>query len=201
MAKTETKNKLFLALAASIALCSLGDVAMAAKGPMSPDARIKRQYSRIDTALKSGSLTQDQADSLKANVADIQRDVDAKKASNGGSLKPEDLKTVESQLNENSNQIQAAQSGGSKNVNGSNTLGAKWAKGADGAQNPNKLKKEMKSEENREVRQEKQALEQKVENQQLDYEKQMVEKLGEQRPAIQKNKSDLQDIRKESGAD
>ncbi len=201
MAKTETKNKLFLALAVSIALCSLSNTAIAAKGPLSPDARIKKQYSRIDSALKSGSLTQDQADSLKANVADIQRDVDTKKASNGGSLKAEDLKTIESQLNENSNQIQAAQAGGSKNVNGSNTLGAKWAKGADGAQNPNKLKKEMKAEEKRELRQEKQALEQKVENQQLDYEKQMVEKLGEQRPEIQKKKSDLQDIRKESGAD
>lgn len=201
MAKTETQNKLFLALAVSIALCSLSNTAIAAKGPLSPDARIKKQYSRIDSALKSGSLTQDQADSLKANVADIQRDVDTKKASNGGSLKAEDLKTIESQLNENSNQIQAAQAGGSKNVNGSNTLGAKWAKGADGAQNPNKLNKEMKAEEKRELRQEKQALEQKVENQQLDYEKQMVEKLGEQRPEIQKKKSDLQDIRKESGAD
>ena len=198
---TKIKKRFFLALAMSIAMVSTSEIALAAKGPMSPDARIKRQFSRIDAALKSGALTQDQADSLKANVQDIQRDMDAKKAANNGSLKPEDLKTIESQLNENSNQIQTAQGGGSKNVNGPNTLGAKWAKGADGAQNANKLKKEMKAEEKREVRQEKQALEQKVENQQLDYEKQMVEKLGEQRPEIQKKKSELQEIRQESGAD
>jgi len=190
----------FLAIALSLTFFSMPESVMA-KGGLSPEARFKRQYSRIDVGLKNGSLTQAQADSLKANVADMERDVAAKKASNGGSLKPEDLKTVESQLNENSNQIQAAQAGGTKDVNGANTLGAKWAKGADGAQNPNKLKKEMKSEEKREVRQEKQALEQKVEGQQLDYEKQMVEKLGEQRPDIQKKKSDLQDIRQESGAD
>lgn len=198
-----TKKRFSLALAFSLALFLNAGVILSgsAKGPMSPEARIKRQYSRIDAGLKSGTLNQDQADSLKANVADIERDVAAKKAANNGSLKPEDLKTVESQLNENSNQIQTAQGGGSKNVNGPNTLGAKWAKGADGAQNANKLKKEMKAEEKREVRQEKQALEQKVENQQLNYEKQMVEKLGEQRPEIQKKKSELQEIRQESGAD
>ncbi|MDX2106946.1 MAG: hypothetical protein SFY67_11135 [Candidatus Melainabacteria bacterium] len=197
-----TKKHYSLTLAIGLVLLSQVNLTLGVHADgLSPEARIKRQYSRIDIGLKNGALSQDQADSLKANVADIERDVAAKKASNNGSLKPEDLKTIESQLNENSNQIQAAKAGGSKNVNGSNTLGAKWAKGADGAQNANKLKKEMKSEEKREVRQEKQALEQKVENQQLDYEKQMVEKLGEQRPEIQKKKSELQEIRQESGAD
>lgn len=61
--------------------------------------------------------------------------------------------------------------------------------------------KKMKAQEARELRQEKQVNEQTLEQQQLDYEKEVVNSLGQQRPAIQKKKNELEEVRKESGAD
>lgn len=195
------KKRDYMALALALSLVFAGNQAFASRNAMDPATRIKRQYLRIENGVKDGTLSQDVAAKLKQNVSQIESDFNAKRQADGGKLNPEDMKTIQSQLNENSDQIETAEGGGTKKVNSSNSLGPKWTPGPDGAQNTKSLKKQMKAEEKREVRQEKQALEQKLEGQQLDYEKQMVEKLGEQRPEIQKKKSDLQDIRKESGAD
>lgn len=195
------KKRGFMALALVLSFAFAGSQAFASRNAMDPATRIKRQYLRIESGLKDGSLTQDAAAKLKSNVSGIEIDFNAKRQANGGRLKPEDMKTIQSQLNENSDQIETAEAGGTKRVSSSKALGPKWTPGPDGAQNVKSLKKQMKAEEKREVRQEKQALEQKLEGQQLDYEKQMVEKLGEQRPEIQKKKSELQEVRQESGAD
>ncbi len=189
-----------MALALVLSFAFAGSQAFASRNAMDPATRIKRQYLRIESGLKDGRLTQDAAAKLKSNVSGIEIDFNAKRQANGGRLKPEDMKTIQSQLNENSDQIETAEAGGTKRVSSSKALGPKWTPGPDGAQNVKSLKKQMKAE-TREVRQEKQALEQTLEGQQLDYEKQMVEKLGEQRPEIQKKKSELQEVRQESGAD
>lgn len=190
-----------MALALALSFAFAGNLAFASKNAMDPATRIKRQYLRIESGVKDGSLSQDVASKLKSNVSQIEIDFNAKRQAAGGRLNPEDMKTIQSQLNENSDQIETAEAGGTKKVSSSKALGPKWTPGPDGAQNVKSLKKQMKAEEKRELRQERQALEQKLEGQQLDYEKQMVEKLGEQRPEIQKKKSDLQEIRQESGAD
>ena len=163
--------------------------------------RIHRQHWRINHALKSGLIKEDQAKSLRDAVDGIAADVQAARAKNGGTLKPEELKQFENSLNQSSEQIRTLAEAGDATVQSGKVLGPTWSKGQDGAQNPKNLLQQMKSENKRELRQERQATEQKIEQQQLQYEKEMVERLGEQKQDIIKGKEDLKDIRKESGAD
>jgi hypothetical protein len=165
------------------------------------EQRVHRQNLRVNHALKSGLITEDQAKKLRDTITDIASDAQNLRQQNGGALKPEDLKKIENSLNQSSEQIKSVAESGSSTVESGKVLGATWTKGPDGAQNPKKLLNQMKQENKRELRQERQATEQKIEQQQQQYEKEMVEKLGEQKQEILKNKDDIRDIRKESGAD
>ncbi len=165
------------------------------------DGRVQRQHWRISHALKVGLITQDQATDLKRNVDDIAAQVQQLRQQNGGKLKPEDLTQIENSLNQSSDQIRTVAESGHAEVQSGKVLGATWSKGPDGAQNPKELLKQMKKENNRELRQERQSNEQKIEQQQLQYEREMVEHLGEQKQNILQQKDQLKDVRKESGAD
>lgn len=171
------------------------------KAMMSVDERVKRQYRKIDAGLKSGAIDDATAHHLKELVGGIEQQIRVNRASNSGDLKPEQTTNIQNSLNQSAHQIRTAIGGGTTSVESGDVLGPQWSRGLDGAQNSRKLLGGMKSEERRELRQEKQANEQTLENQQLDYERQMMVKLGNQRKQIQKNKGNLQDVRKEQGAD
>lgn len=168
---------------------------------MSIDARLDRQRKRIKRALDQGRITAKQAKNLSSGVSEIEGKAKTLKSANGGSLKKEDIAQLENSLNQSNELILSTANAGKRSVQSGDVLGARWAKGADGAQNPKKLKQEMKRENRRELRQYRQANEQKIEQQQLDYEKEMVEKLGDQRKDVLKEKENLKDVRKDSGAD
>ncbi|MBK9145686.1 MAG: hypothetical protein IPM23_24700 [Candidatus Melainabacteria bacterium] len=170
-------------------------------GKASVDARIARQKNRIEKALKSGSITPDQSEDLRRSVLEIESRVKAMRTANDGKLKPEELTEIKNSLNQSSNMIKSIAESGTHKAQPGRVLGPAWKQGADGGQDPKKLMKGMKRESRRERRQEKQALEQKIEQQQLQYEKEMVESLSEQKEDILKQKQELQDVRKESGAD
>lgn len=165
------------------------------------DERVQRQHWRIKHALKTGLITDDQAKQLTSGVDTIAAQIQQLRQSGGGTLKPEDLKQVENSLNQSSDQIRTVAESGDASVQSGKVLGPTWSKGKDGAQNPKNLLNQMKQENRRELRQEKQANEQKLEEQQLKYEREMVENLGEQKQDILKQKDQLKDVRKESGAD
>ena len=171
------------------------------KSKVGIDARIARQKQRIGEALQKGAINQDQANKLRAAVKDIEDDVKGMRTVDGGTLKPEQRIQIQNSLNQSDAMIRSIAEAGEHSVQSGDVLGAKWKKGPDGAQNPKSLLKEMRQENRRELRQEKQALEQKVEQQQLQYEKEMVEGLGDQRSDIIKNKNQLKEVRKDSGAD
>lgn len=164
------------------------------------DARLQRQFKRIDHGLKNGKLTQQQADNLRTLVIKVQNDVKTKRAGNSGKLNAEQLKQVLNALSQNANQISTALGAGTSEEAGADALGPNWKPGKDGAQDPKALLKQMKKQEARELRQERQANEQILEQQQLDYEKEVISNLGQQKPAIQKKKNQLEEVRKENNA-
>lgn len=164
------------------------------------DARLQRQFKRIAHGLKNGKLTQQQADNLRTLVLNVQNDVKSKRAGNSGKLNAEQLKQVLNALSQNSNQINTALGAGTSEDAGPDALGPNWKPGRDGAQDPKALLKQMKKQEARELRQERQANEQILEQQQLDYEKEVISNLGQQKPAIQKKKNQLEEVRKENNA-
>jgi hypothetical protein len=173
----------------------------AAGREITPEMRIKRQYMRIKRGEMTGQLSSEQAKTLRQAVADAESQLQELQTKGEGNLKPEDLKAVESRLHENANQIQTMLGGGTHKVESEKVLGPNWTPGPDGAQDPKSLLKQMKSEEKRELRQERQRNMQAIEQQQLEYEKSMLNKLGNQRPEIQKDKRQLENIRQKSGAD
>jgi hypothetical protein len=159
--------------------------------------RLKRQRRIINVRLQNGNLTADQAQKLTQSVNDIEANFQQLST---GALKPEDAKRLINSLNQNANELRSTVVSGTSTVQGSNVLGPEWSKGPDGAQNPRTLMQEMKVEHQREMRQERQSNEQKLEMQQQDYEREMVESLGEQRGKILEKKDQLKDVRDESGA-
>ena len=163
------------------------------------NARIHRQLERINHGVKLGAINADQANKLRASVQSLQNQVAAKRQPDG-SLKKEDLTQFENLFNQNSNMIHSLVGAGERKPDGGNALGPGWTAGKDGAQNPNSLLKEMKIENRRELRQERQAIEQKIEQQQLDYEHKMIPELANQKKAILNGKQQLKDIRKEQNA-
>ncbi len=163
------------------------------------DVRIHRQFARITNGVKTGALNADQANQLRASVQSLQNQVAAKRQPDG-SLKKEDLVLFENLFNQNSNMIRTMAGTGERKSDGAAAVGPAWAPGKDGAQNPRALLKEMKVENRRELRQERQAIEQKIEQQQLDYEHQMIPELANQRKSIVNGKQQLKDIRKEQNA-
>lgn len=162
-------------------------------------ARINRQMERINHGVKIGALNADQANKLKATVQSLQNQVAAKRQPDG-SLKKEDLTQFENLFNQNSNMIHSLVGAGERKADSGAAVGPAWTPGKDGAQNPEKLLKEMKIENRREVRQERQAIEQKIEQQQLDYEHRMIPELANQKKSIINGKQQLKDIRKEQNA-
>ena len=165
-----------------------------------PDMRVKKQFKRIEMGLKSGKLTEAQANKLRNLVSAVEQDIKAKRAANGGELKEEEKVRIENVLKQNANQINTALGAGTSLGEGPDVLGPEWKPGPDGAQNPKALLKQMKAQEKRALRQEKQANEQALEQQQLDYDKEVIYNLSQQKAAVQKKKKELENVRKESGA-
>lgn len=171
--------------------------------PRTPEEIINRRLNRqrriINNRLQNGFLTGAQAKKFNSTVDDIQADFQQLKGSSGV-LKEEDVNRLTNALNQNANELRSTATSGTSVVQGANALGPEWSKGPDGAQNPRTLLQEMRQEHQREMRQEKQSNEQKLEMQQQDYEREMVESLGEQRGKILKKKEELKEVREESGA-
>jgi len=184
-----------LSLAASLPAHSQGTA-----GADDIDARVNRLSRRINFALKQGNIQQDQAEKLQSDLKDIGIQAAAARKTNGGQLKPTDLTGFESQLNQKFNLIKSYSQSGVRSTADKNASGPTWAKGQDGAQDPRTLKKRMKAQEKRQLEQEDQAIMQVKEQQQQQYEKEMLEKLGSQRPTILKNKQDIDQVRQNTGA-
>ena len=164
------------------------------------NVRIKRQHKKIDAALKNGQLNEQQANRLHMDVANIENRVKKERQQNGGELNPQQHTTIENLLNQSSNQINTAMGVGTAVSAGADPLGANWQPGPDGAQDPDALKKKLKAQEKRALRQEKQANMQAIEQQQLQYEKEMVNSLSTQKKKIQQEKEQLENVRNSSGA-
>ncbi len=161
--------------------------------------RIHRQLQRINAGVKSGAIDPGQAIKLRAEVQSLQTQIAAKRLPDG-TLKKEDQVQFENLFNQNSNMIHSLVGAGESKADSGSTVGPAWKPGKDGAQNPKSLLKEMKAENHRELRQERQAIEQKIEQQQLDYEHQMIPELATQKKGILNGKQDQKDIRKEQNA-
>lgn len=164
------------------------------------NGRIKRQQKRIDVALKNGQLSEQQANRLHMDVANIENRAKTERLQNGGELNPQQHTTIENLLNESLNQIETAIGVGTAVPSGANPLGANWQPGPDGAQDPDALRKKLKAQERRALRQEKQANMQAIEQQQLQYEKEVINNLGDQKTKIKQEKEQLENVRNNSGA-
>ncbi|MFA7336228.1 MAG: hypothetical protein WC028_05550 [Candidatus Obscuribacterales bacterium] len=164
------------------------------------NARIKRQHKKIDAAVKNGQLNEQQANRLHMDVANIENRAKNERLQNGGELNQQQHTTIENLLNQSLNQIETAMGVGTTVPAGANPLGANWQPGPDGAQDPDALKKKLKAQERRALRQEKQANMQAIEQQQLQYEKEVINNLGDQRTKIKQEKEQLENVRNNSGA-
>lgn len=141
------------------------------------EVRIKRQRERIRAALQAGTMNRQQAAKLRGTLDDLATQVNGQRQQNGGTLKPDQLKAAESTLNSNNKLIQSLTGAASK---------------------PGSLLKQMKQEEKKEVGQYRQAMQQKLEQQQLDYEKRMTGTLADSKKTIAKQKQQVKEIRKET---
>jgi len=164
------------------------------------DARITKLNGNIGFSVKQGTIEQEQASKLRAELRDVRMQAAGLRQNSGGKLKPKDLAGLESKLNQQANIIHSYNQAGSRKAVSQRAIGPSWIAGQDGAQNVNKLKRQMKIQERRQLHQEEQAILQVKEQQQQQYEKEMLQKLGSQRPAILKNKEDIDQIRQTSGA-
>lgn len=166
-----------------------------------PEGRIRHQRERISRGISQGTITEEQAKKLRASLDSLEASLNSQRQANGGELKEEQLVQAENSLNQSNDMIKSFESAGSKVVDNGKVLGPTWSTGKDGAQNSGNLLKKMKDENKREQRQYRQAMEQNTEQQQLDYEKQMMQKFQNQRQNIQQQQGDLKNERKETGAD
>lgn len=162
--------------------------------------RIEHQKLRIKNALSVGTVTPERAKQLNQSLDDLAKRTADLRAQNGGTLKPEDLLKTENVLNQNNQLIMSFEGAGKSVSEPGSAIGPAWSTGPNGAQDPGSLLKKMKAQERQQLRQEKQALEQKLEQQQLDYERAMIPKLGNQRKDILKQEGEVKQIRSESGA-
>lgn len=166
--------------------------------------KLREEKAAIRQGVQNGTISPEQAQKLRQNVAGIAQQAAAARAQNGGQLNPNQVKQIKNELRQTKELIQNATGAGTSTVQrpgaGDGLTGPNWAPGPDGAQDPAALKRGMKTEERRELRQERQATEQVQEQQQLDYEKQMTQKLGQQRKAITQDKKQVQKERNQYGA-
>ncbi|MDZ4837916.1 MAG: hypothetical protein SGJ27_29375 [Candidatus Melainabacteria bacterium] len=165
------------------------------------DQRVERQHWRINHAVRAGLVTEDQAKKLRSSVDDIATQIQNFRQSNGGTIKADDLSHIESSLNQTSDQIRTVAESGHANLQSSKLPGSTRTENGDGTQDPKDQLLQMKKENKRELRQERQSSENKIQQQQLQYEGEMFRKLGEQKQNIIEQKDQLKDDRKESGAD
>lgn len=164
------------------------------------DERIQHQHKRIKHALEEGWIDQSRANTLRQTLDDLSSQIAKERQQNSGQLKPEQKVSVENILNENNQLIKSIEGAGKSVLEPGDVVGPKWSTGTDGAQNAPVLLRQMKQQEKRQLTQERQALEQKLEQQQLQYEREMLPKLGDQRRDIIKQQGDVKNIRTESGA-
>lgn len=165
--------------------------------------KLRQERAAIRNGVANGTISPQQAQQLKQNVQSIAKQAQAEREQNGGTLNQTQFNQLRNELRQTKEMIQSTSGAGTSVVQGKNDerlTGPNWSPGPDGAQNPAALKQNMKSEERRELRQERQATEQVQEQQQLDYDKQMTQKLGGQRRKIMEQKQDLQKVRNQNQA-
>ena len=164
------------------------------------DVRIGRQNTRINRGVRQGLLPIGQANQLRANLKAIAAEATRARRQNHGLLSRPQYTKIDNDLRQNSENISNLLGSNQKVSQGSNALGPKWASGQDGAQDPRKLRSQMRVQEKRQVQQYEQAMQQVQEMHQQEYEKEMLKTLGQQRPQILQNKQDVEQIRRDSGA-
>ncbi len=164
------------------------------------DVRIKRQTHKINKAVEDSTLQPKEAEKLKANLKSIANEAETYRGQSRGTLSSIETTKLNNDLNQNFNNIETAIGSGKKMPVSGQALGPKWSQGPDGAQDPAKLRRQMKAQEKRQLRQYDQAMQQVQEQQQQQYEKEMLNKLGQQRPEILQNKQDIEKIRQKTGA-
>jgi len=167
---------------------------------MTIDNRIQHQRYRIQQAVKMGTIDQQRAAKLNKGLDDLSARLQSARQQNGGVLNPEQHIQFETSLNQNNQVIRSFEGAGTSKVQAGDVVGPKWSPGPDGAQDPNSLLKKMKQQEKMQLRQERQALEQKTEQQQLDYERSMLPRMQDQRKDILKQEGQVKQIRSQTGA-
>jgi hypothetical protein len=164
------------------------------------DARVSRQMSRIKRGEKEGTVNQKQAKKLKDDLNDIALQIENARKKGNGKLSTTQTTKFDNALNQNFNTIQTELGAGKKIKESGVASGPRWSQGTDGAQDPKALRRQMKIQEARQLRQYGQAMQQVQEMQQQQYEKDMLQTLGQQRPEILKNKQQIEQIRDKTGA-
>ncbi len=199
------RNKRIFLLSACLGIQVIGqaDLAAAKEGYSNSDninARVSRLNDRVDFNFQQGTINREQANTLHNELTSIGKDADNARKTNNGVLKPNFLRDLESRLNQQLSIIKSYDTAGTRNVTKGNVLGPDWQSGPDGAQDPNALKRKMKAEERQEARQYDQAQMQLKEQQQQKYEQEILNKFGQQRPDILRKKEQLDQQRKDTGA-
>jgi hypothetical protein len=194
-----SRNRFISQILSLLAISAVGNLGVWAQDD-NIDARISHQMRRINRGVEEGALNQKQARELKDTLNDIALQVERARKKGNGKLNENDITKFDNDLNQNSNSIQTQTGAGKKVKESGDALGPKWAEGSDGAQDPQKLRREMKAQNKRQMKQYDQAMQQVQEMQQQQYEKEMLNTLGGQRPAILKNKQELEKIREKTGA-
>jgi len=164
------------------------------------DARISRQMRRINRGQKEGTVNQKQAKELKDELNGIALEIENARKKANGKLSNTQTTKFDNALNQNFNTIQTQLGAGKKVKESGAASGPRWSKGTDGAQDPKALRRQMKIQEARQLKQYSQAMQQVQEMQQQQYEKDMLQTLGQQRPQILKNKQQIEQLRDKTGA-
>ena len=193
-------NQLFIAFSLACLSGSLFLLPSLSQNNDDIEARIKRQMGRINRGQQEGVLNVKQAKELKDRLNDIALQVANTRKKTNGQLSQTQLTKFDNDLNLNFNNIKTKLGAGKQVKTSGKALGPRWAVGTDGAQDPKRLRRQMKLEEKRQLKQYDQAMQQVQEMQQQQYEKDMLKTLGQQRPQILNNKEQLEKIREQSGA-
>jgi hypothetical protein len=162
------------------------------------ELRIRKQREHIQQQVVAGTLEKEQADQLKNSLDAMAAEIDVDRTRNGGILKPNEARDLQNRLNASRDILQAKAGAGKHIDDGPSPLGAKWTPGRDGGENANNLKAEMRREEKRELRQEKQNSTEQIEKQQIQYEQEALQALNKDKETIIKGKGDLQTIRQDN---
>ena len=163
------------------------------------ELRIRRQRAHVQQGLTDGNLKKSEADSVNSKLDDIEAEIKKDRDQNGGVLRPNEVSALANRLAETRDFLQSKAPANKKIDDGPNVLGARWVQGRDGGENTKKLQAEMKQEERRELRQERQNHDEVLEQQQLQYEQEAMESLDQNRAGIVNQKGNLEVVRKKGG--